>query len=394
LVMLSLVSRTASKRVACTTKSYCRTLNTAPSAFPPLPEESEWRTIFNPSSPGARERISIRNPKTADALAESFLSWTNVKQPRVVIEAFPGPGALTRSLLKLPKDKLQKLIVLEDNKLYLEHLRPLEEIDSRLKVLPFNGHSWDTYSLLEEQGLLEDIPTVPWGSGVHPKLHFISHIPLSVMGEQLVNQFFRCIPDQTWLFRYGRVPMNLLMGEWVWQRLSATALDPARCKLSVIAQSTADLSLSVPSSQLLPYDMHFHPTIPKFYHFTAARKSENRKLGHPMQAINILPLEDTVISKAMLDKWDYCLRRLFVLKSQALRTAIGSLAPGAQSLLKTLTDKDLPASERVDTKKPVRNLTIEDWTLLIKAFDNWPFAPEDLMIHDSYNPQNRNSPPA
>jgi transcription factor 1 len=52
---------------------------------------------------------------------------------------------------------------------------------------------------------------------VHPKLHFISHIPLSVMGEQLVNQFFRCIPDQTWLFRYGRVPMNLLMGEWVWQ---------------------------------------------------------------------------------------------------------------------------------------------------------------------------------
>lgn len=60
-----------------------------------------------------------------------------------------------------------------------------------------------------------------------PNLHFISHIPQSVSGEQLVNQFYRCIPDQTWLFKYGRVPMNLIMGEWVWQVWeSATVMAP------------------------------------------------------------------------------------------------------------------------------------------------------------------------
>ena len=32
-----------------------------------------------------------------------------------------------------------------------------------------------------------------------------------------MNQFLRCIPDKTWLFKYGRVPLNLIMGEWVWQ---------------------------------------------------------------------------------------------------------------------------------------------------------------------------------
>ena len=92
--------------------------------------------------------------------------------------------------------------------------------------------------MLEEQGWLDGVPTVPWEDGgtiltprfamyelntvhhlhtVHPSLQFISHIPQSITGEQLVNQFLRCIPDNTWLFKYGRVPLNLIMGGWVWQ---------------------------------------------------------------------------------------------------------------------------------------------------------------------------------
>ena len=60
---------------------------------------------------------------------------------------------------------------------------------------------------------------------VHPSLQFISHIPHSITGEQLMNQFLRCIPDKTWLFKYGRVPLNLIMGEWVWQ-VSFLAIHP------------------------------------------------------------------------------------------------------------------------------------------------------------------------
>lgn len=105
-------------------------------------------------------------------------------------------------------------------------------------MFPLNGYDWDTYSMLEEQGWLDDVPRVPWDDGgttvtprfvmyglnithhlhtVHPGLQFISHVPHSIMGEQLVNQFLRCIPDKSWLFKYGRVPLNLIMGEWVWQ---------------------------------------------------------------------------------------------------------------------------------------------------------------------------------
>lgn len=53
-----------------------------------------------------------------------------------------------------------------------------------------------------------------------------------------------------------------------------------------------------------------------------------------------------------------------------------SLAPGAQTLIKTMTKSTLPPSERVDVTKLVANLTISEWASLIRAFDEWPFAPE------------------
>lgn len=52
------------------------------------------------------------------------------------------------------------------------------------------------------------------------------------------------------------------------------------------------------------------------------------------------------------------------------------LGPGAQSLLKQLNNSDLPKSERMeDAKKIIREMTVQDWTALVKAFDEWPFAP-------------------
>lgn len=77
------------------------------SSLPPLPEQSEWRSVFVPprSASTLRERVSIRNPQTAGTLAERFTTWTKPLlkadkamgkgkaakgAPRVIIEAFPG----------------------------------------------------------------------------------------------------------------------------------------------------------------------------------------------------------------------------------------------------------------------------------------------------------------
>jgi transcription factor 1 len=53
-----------------------------------------------------------------------------------------------------------------------------------------------------------------------------------------------------------------------------------------------------------------------------------------------------------------------------------SLGPGAATLLKKLTDHDLPPSEQVDIRKCPNSLNVHEWSLVVKAFVEWPFAPE------------------
>lgn len=111
--------------------------------------------------------------------------------------------------------------------------QPLAQADPRVRVVSRNGLSWDTYSYLTETGDL-DVDITPWENCtfctcfkpgekaftpvlVHPELHFVSHIPQTVHGEQLVAQLFRCIPEKSWLFKYGRIPISFVLADWVWQ---------------------------------------------------------------------------------------------------------------------------------------------------------------------------------
>ena len=52
---------------------------------------------------------------------------------------------------------------------------------------------------------------------VHPQLRFILHVNCTVEGEQLLSQLLRAIPDKQWLFRYGRVPMNVILSSRMWE---------------------------------------------------------------------------------------------------------------------------------------------------------------------------------
>ncbi|KAJ7725843.1 S-adenosyl-L-methionine-dependent methyltransferase [Mycena maculata] len=364
---------------SCSTRrravAFCHRLYTTPSldetnpstALPPRPL---WRQYFPSASKPFHHRVSIANPTTAAIVADAFVPQGS--QGKTVIEIFPGPGQLTRALLALPSDRIKKLIVLEQADVYLRYLKPLEAVDSRITVVPLPGEIWLSYQALEEMKLLSHIQTVPWDQA-HPQLHFVSHLSSNVAGEQFISQLFRSMPDQQWLFKYGRVPMSILLSEYIWKRVLGET-KTVRCKLSMIAAAVAHSTEAVPYRQLQPYTDHFHP-LPSAAALAqrAKEKQEERPLmtgkqGNPFVAVNIIPLEHQAIRPGLLHKWDYCLRHLYVNRATPIKNALAHLAPNAQSLLK---------------KTPVREMTVEDWSLLVKAFDEWPFAPEDLSITDA-----------
>ncbi|EJF65151.1 S-adenosyl-L-methionine-dependent methyltransferase [Dichomitus squalens LYAD-421 SS1] len=352
------------------------------SLLPPLPPQEEWRKTFTYQTVARRDRVFVRTPQAARSIAQSLFTRTPAAtdKGKVVIEAFPGPGALSRALLELPSSTVRKLIILEDDPTYLKYLEPLADADPRVTVVPMSGHKWDTYSHLDEHGLLDDVEACPWDATI-PDLHFVSHLAHNVYGEQLVAQLFRSIPERAWLFKYGRVPMSIIMSEWVWSRLTAGPGTSRRCKLSVIAEATADIQDAFDPALVSPYEAHFYPP-PAVY-----KKGLSRKPGQPMYGITAVPYVDQVIQKGMTDQWDYVLRRLFVLKSTVLKDAISSLAPGAVTLLKVLGDASLPRDQRVNVSKRIRELNVADWALIHRAFDAWPFKPQDLLIGDAFMPE-------
>ncbi|KAL5507205.1 hypothetical protein ACEPAH_6661 [Sanghuangporus vaninii] len=349
------------------------------STLTPLPPLEEWRNLF--PLIGYQHRITLKNQDTADKLAKSFFADTKTSDDgKIVIEAFPGPGCLTRSLMKLSKNKIKKLIVLEDDEPYLPYLKPLEEVDPRVKIIPMSGFAWPTYTALEAEGLLDDVIRKEW-NGEIPNLHFVAHIPNSVLGEQLTNQFIRHIPERSWLFKYGRVPMSLLLSDYSYRRMTATNMKTEYCKLSVVAQAAASIKPVISREKLQPYKDHFHPLGSGSE--IVERKGSKRPAGAPYVAIQVNALQEQVIETGKLDKWDYVLRRMFVLKTTPIRRAISSLGPGAYNLLKRLGDPNLPPEERLDINKKVRELEMRDWSILVKRFDEWPFRPGDLDISEA-----------
>ncbi|PBK95639.1 S-adenosyl-L-methionine-dependent methyltransferase [Armillaria gallica] len=352
-----------------------------PQNFIDLPDFLQWRSFF-PSNSSLAHRISVANPETAKKIANAFVPEGS--KDKVIIEAFPGPGQLTRALLALPKERIKKLIVLETHDDYLQYLRSLEAIDDRVKVLDLPAVAWSTYDTVEEMGLLKDVVTLPWEAGVHPNLHYISHLRATISGEQFIAQQFRTIPDRQWLFKFGRVPMSHVMSEYVWQRVSGPLGNRLRCKLSVIAEATAKCEEALPFSETQPLEQHFHPApseavMTKVGELRQTRKMiKGRRLGMPFQVINVVPRADVLIFPETLDKWDYCLRRMFVQKATPFKKALLMLGPGAGTLAKTLCNPENPVY--IDPDSKIHSLTTEQWQVVIQAFHEWPFAPQDLGV--------------
>ncbi|KAF5326395.1 hypothetical protein D9611_000498 [Ephemerocybe angulata] len=346
-----------------------------------LPPPSLWWKIFR--FPEKRKRKTMLNEETARRLAEYYVPEGS--KDKVIIEAFAGAGMLTRALLNLPRERIKKIIVLEDQPSYLEWLQA--QFDDRVHIRSDDAFMWSSYTGIEQSGLLDDVEVMDWNDQVHPQLQYIAQIPNNVHGEQLIAQLCRAIPDRKWLFRYGRVPLDMITTLSMWERLSAGPVDyKARCKVSVMTQASVEISVPFSGKELVPAVDHFYyPTARPLGPFSTPKDGASEQLQQPLR---LLPLEKPAIKPNSLEFWDYVLRNLFITKATPLSKCISGLGPGAPSLLKKLVDPSSP-TEWVDISKSPRMMSLEDWSKVVQAFEDWPFRPENLSISNSFTMDNR-----
>ncbi|GAB1523583.1 hypothetical protein RhiTH_006733 [Rhizoctonia solani] len=389
-----------------------------PLACPSLPVPEAIGTRFNLSS--TKGRCSLIDPEAARAFVRGALglgedqSQGSEKEGRVIIEAFPGPGGVTRALLELPRSEVKRVIVLEEELKFLPALKELEYYDDRVHVLSQSGFIWETYDTVKDLGLLDDIAVEDWKAAY---CTIISSDPRKVMVIQ------------------------------IWANEDVVDIGPTNAR-----EAIANIAPAVPHEVLEDYDQHFWPQSESA---VGGKKKTplSRRIGQPFVAINVDPqaegsilsrdearqlnvqqavtsatdraqglvsdttnsdpLTESSASKAQvtqagtaqpglrvtLDKWDYVLRQLFILKSTPLEKAIQyvitpvdpasfvhlksrNLGPGAAILLSKLTGPEVPESQKVNTKQPINAMSLRDFARVVEEFHKWPFAPDILFIAD------------
>lgn len=209
-----------------------------------------------PPLPTIRDLVRLYKLRALRQLSQNFLMDERLTDKIVkvagrisdhyVCEVGPGPGGITRSILRRgPK----KLILIEKDPRFLPTLELLQEAavgrtDVRIEIDDILKYNF-------EHGLKE-VQSRDWFHAP-PPIHLIGNLPFSVSTALLVR-WLRGISERKSAWKFGRTPMTLTFQKEVAERIVAPVTDKQRCRLSVICQIWAEpeLHFVIPGRAFVP----------------------------------------------------------------------------------------------------------------------------------------------
>ncbi|KAG2192502.1 hypothetical protein INT47_005067 [Mucor saturninus] len=306
-----------------------------------LPTVSEWSKGFRYRS--ASPRITLGGPSiAAHGIQQMKLPKVN---DMTAVEIYPGLGVWTRALKDIG---FKRVISLEPQVLYNHWMEGMaQESNGVLEVLKKDGYDWEAYNELKDPKYIGNMETKDW-TEVHPDVLFTGTLPKGSRGEQLLAQFATCIVNKMAMHTLGRIQMAFWVPDTLYQKFVAPPRNHIRCKMSVIAEASADVKLICSTE---PDDMY--PS--SLYHL-----------------IHIVPFEKSQIT-AQWDVFEYVLKHLFVMQKKSLKHMVKTLGPGADIILPRLS---------FDSNILVGQMTAAQLNEVALKFDEWPLRPR-VLFEDS-----------
>lgn len=208
--------------------------------LPPLPSP---RDLINLYKLRAKKQLS-QNFLLDQRLTDKIAKAAGAIKDGDVCEVGPGPGSITRSILKRVPGRL---IVIEKDPRFLPFLEMLQEASQeRLKVVLGDILSVDMQKLFREDLRMQ------WDDRC-PNIHLIGNLPFSVSTPLLI-QWLRDISLRQNAWSFGRVRMTLTFQKEVAERIVAEANGRQRCRLSVMCQNWCDVKhvFTISGSSFVP----------------------------------------------------------------------------------------------------------------------------------------------
>ncbi|XP_022904059.1 dimethyladenosine transferase 1, mitochondrial [Onthophagus taurus] len=227
-----------------------------------------------PPLPSVRDLVRLYKLRAIKQLSQNFLLDERITDKIVkcagnirnqyICEVGPGPGSITRSILKRqPK----KLIVVEKDPRFLPTLELLQEASSPHTDFIIEIGDIRSYNFVVgfEKVYKHDWLELP------PPIHLIGNLPFNV-STNLIIRWLSSISEKKSAWLYGRTPLTLTFQKEVGERIIASDSDKQRCRLSVMCQLWCDVEykFTIPGKAFVPkpdVDVAVVTFVPKRYPF-------------------------------------------------------------------------------------------------------------------------------
>lgn len=263
--------------------------------LPPLPTIRDILKIYKLTALKSLSQNFLMDDRLTDRIVRSAGKIENGH----VMEVGPGPGGITRSIIRRgPK----QLVVVEKDRRFLPSLELLKEaatIDSNPFLMDIvQGdilqHPTDAYFV--------DLPRVEW-TDPKPNIALIGNLPFAISTRLLIN-WLKDVSLKRGIWSYGRASMTLTFQKEVAERITAPMMNEQRCRLSVMSQTWTQ------------------PTM----NFIINGKAFLPKPEVDVGVVTLLPLKHPK-TEVPFDVVEKTMRHLFSMRQKYVRRGIATLFP-------------------------------------------------------------------
>lgn len=209
-----------------------------------------------PPLPTIRELLRLYQLRAMKELSQNFLMDQRLTDKIVraagditghrVLEVGPGPGGITRSIIRKSPEHL---VVVEKDRRFLPTLELLAEA-----VIGHNRMDIYFGDILKFpiETAFPDAPKSDW-MGKRAPVHLIGNLPFAISTKLLIN-WLADISRQQGIWSCGRASMTLTFQKEVAERIVAPIMSAQRCRLSIMSQiwTRPKYQFCIPGKAFLP----------------------------------------------------------------------------------------------------------------------------------------------
>lgn len=209
-----------------------------------------------PPLPTIRDLVKLYKLRAIKQLSQNFLMDERLTDKIVkaagaiqnhhVLEVGPGPGGITRSIIRKQPNHL---IVVEKDRRFIPSLELLAQAAPENTKMEIVRGDILQYSVANA---FPDCPVTDW-LGPRAPVHLIGNLPFAISTRLLVN-WLKDISLHRAAWAYGRTSMTLTFQQEVAERIVAPLLSSQRCRLSVMSQiwTRPELRFTIPGAAFVP----------------------------------------------------------------------------------------------------------------------------------------------